>query len=170
MATIETGTIETSHRTSGSDSKYACGRMDYTITETDDDVTITLGTLYLYLSTGWSAGFTMSYWGSCGSGSGSLSSKYRSAGTYGAVSGTSKTFVKTDTVQQAQIGIRMGTNGSTYDGYSPMFTIPALEQKSTKLKVNDAWTNGKVWVKDNDAWYKAKKIYTKVNGVWEQQA
>lgn len=39
-----------------------------------------------------------------------------------------------------------------------------------KFKVGGSWKNGKVYIKINGAWKKAKKIYVKVNGAWKESA
>lgn len=49
--------------------------------------------------------------------------------------------------------------------YSPLFTTPA-DQARGYIKDNGSWKNGKIYVKVNGQWLKAKKIYIKKNNVW----
>ena len=39
-----------------------------------------------------------------------------------------------------------------------------------KFKVGGSWKSGKVYIKVNGAWKKAKKIFVKVNGAWKESA
>lgn len=41
-------------------------------------------------------------------------------------------------------------------------------QAEAYFKANNTWEKGKVWYKTGGTWVKAKKIYTKVNGSWQQ--
>lgn len=49
--------------------------------------------------------------------------------------------------------------------YSPLFKTPA-DQVRAWGKANGSWNKGKVFIKKDGQWVKAKKAYVKINGQW----
>lgn len=49
--------------------------------------------------------------------------------------------------------------------YSPLFKTPA-DQVRAWGKINGSWNKGKVFLKKDGQWVKAKKAYVKINGEW----
>lgn len=49
------------------------------------------------------------------------------------------------------------------------FTTPA-DQASIYLKADNIWRRGKVWIKVQDSWIKAKSIYIKANDAWRKNS
>ncbi len=54
----------------------------------------------------------------------------------------------------------------TPSGDMQLYAIWEANQAKAYIKINGAWTEGFVWIKDNGTWKEAKQIYRKDNGSW----
>lgn len=59
---------------------------------------------------------------------------------------------------------------SSYNNISkslPSETIWVVSAGTVKIKVNNQWKEGQVWIKNNGSWIEADEVYIKTNGVWK---
>lgn len=59
---------------------------------------------------------------------------------------------------------------SSYNNISaalPSDTIRVVSAGIVKIKVNNQWKEGQVWIKNNGSWIEADEVYVKTNGVWK---
>jgi hypothetical protein len=57
-------------------------------------------------------------------------------------------------------------NGSLASAWKESNTLTV--SGAMRVKASNAWKTGSTWVKINNTWKRAKRVYVKVNGVWKQ--
>ena len=169
-------TFDTAKRVGSQSSRYVCGHITYSTSQTDTAVTISVEKYELYHSYGWKDSFTFSYWtsGTLQTGDSHISEsasvtnkQYAGAGYTQEIGAASASFKRAASDYTIRLNGRMYTQSTNYDGYVDI-TIPALQIVKAYTKVNGAWKLGKIQTKVSGAWKVPTAGYVKVNGAWKR--